>query len=261
MKAALSNPGHSAALAALLVFILTRASAAEALPTAPEVFARHLEAIGGKEKVEKLVGMRLKGEFRMPSVGFTAGLEIVRLRPNKQNFKLTPNGFGEVTGGFNGEVGWLMDPNSGARLLKGAMLDQSRDDAEFYSQFQLHDPKRVTSSETTARTQFDGRECLQVKLIWKTGREENLFFDAKTGLLAGVQKQQVTDQGSVPTTIRLQDYKKFGELLQPTRFQQKLGDMELGIDVKDYVFEAVPDKEFELPTAVKDLLRTPSDAK
>ncbi|MHB9006730.1 MAG: hypothetical protein ACYDC1_07325 [Limisphaerales bacterium] len=256
MNTSLRNWTPAFVLTAACWIGVTALSAADALPAAKEVFARHLEAIGGRDVVAKLTGMRAKGEFKMPAVGMVAPIDILRAPPNRTIFQLTPVGFGEITGGFDGTTGWTIDPMSGAKVLSGKALDQSRDDAEFFSQFQLHDDAKIASATTVARTPFDGRECVQVKLVWKTGREEELFFDAKTGLLAGVRKVQETEQGPTPVTVTMLDYKKFGPLLQPTRLAQKLGEMDLEITLTEYRFEAVTDAELALPTAVKELLKT-----
>lgn len=251
----------TAGLPAALLLAMTLAAADADLPAAKDVLASHIKAVGGRDAVMQLSGLRIKGEFKMAAVGLTAPLEIVRARPNKQATKLTAAGFGEVTSGFDGKVAWSIDPMGGAKLLQGKMLEQSRDDADFYSQFMIQDEKLVASLKTVGRAQFDGRECLEVKLDWKSGRTETLFFDAKTGLLAGLKKPQETDGGTVEATVTLRDYKKFGDLSYATKISLKLGDNELAMNFTDYTPGAVPDQEFEPPAAIKELMSAPPAAK
>lgn len=248
---------RSASLLVLAVTLLLPARFAVAadakLPSAQAVFARHVKAIGGKAAVLKVPGVRAKGQFSIASANMNAEIEIMGAKPNKQVFRFTAPGFGSVSGGFNGEVGWSIDPSQGPLLLKGRMLDQAHDNAQFYSQFQIHDGD-LTSAETVAKTTFAGQDCYQVKAVWKSGREETFFFNTKTGLCAGGRRMQETQQGSSEITNELSDYKKYGDLLQPTKVVQKVNGMEIVITITETRFEAVPDKEFALPEAIQKLV-------
>ena len=248
---------RSASLLVLAVTLLLPARsglAADAkLPSAQEIFASHVKAIGGKAAVLKVVGMRAKGQFSIAAANMNAEIEIIAAKPNKQVFRFEATGFGSVSGGFNGATGWSIDPSQGPLVLKGKMLDQAHDNAQFYSQFHIHDGD-LTSAETVAKTTFGGQDCYQVKAVWKSGREETLFFDAKTGLCAGGRRMQETQQGSSEVTNELSAYKKYGDLLQATKILQRLNGMEIAITITDTRFEPVPDKEFALPEAIQKLV-------
>jgi len=242
-------------LLAVTVLLPARfAVAADAkLPSAQTVFAGHVKAIGGKAAVLKVPGVRAKGRFSIASANMNAEIEIMGAKPNKQVFHSTIPDVGVVAGGFDGKVGWSIDPSQGPLVLNGRMLDQAHDNAQFYSQFQLHDGD-LTSAETVAKTAFAGQDCYQVKAVWKSGREETLFFNTKTGLCAGGRRMQETQQGSSEIMNELSDYKKCGDLLQPTKILQKVNDMEIVITVTEARFEAVPDKEFAPPEAIQKLV-------
>jgi hypothetical protein len=105
-----------------------------------------------------------------------------------------------------------------------------------------------------AKTAFAGQDCYQVKAVWKSGREETWFFNTKTGLCAGGRRMQETQQGSSEVMNELSDYKKCGDLLQPTKIVQKVNDVEIVITITETRFEAVPDKEFALPEAIQKLV-------
>jgi hypothetical protein len=223
------------------------------LPSAQELFAGHVKAIGGKAAVLKVPGMRVKGHFSIASANMNGEIEIMGAKPNKQVVRSTIPGVGVVAGGYDGEVGWSIDPSLGPLVLEGRMLDQAHDNAQFYSQFQLHDGD-FTSAETVAKTTFAGQDCYQVKAVWKSGREETLFFNTKTGLCAGGRRMQETEQNSSEIMNVLSDYKKCGDILQPTKILTKVSDVEIVITITEARFEAVPDKELALPEAVRKLL-------
>ncbi len=227
--------------------------AAGSLPSAKDVIARHVAAIGGREVVLRLTSMRGKGHFVMPTQGLSGEFEFLRATPNRQIVRVTVANVGQITTGFDGKVGWLLNPFNGASLLEGQMLDQSRDEADFYSQ--LHQEQNFKSMNTVQRTPFAGQECYEVKLVWKSGRETTEFYSASTGLQVGVRQQQQTAQGQAEVTTRLSDYKKFGDLLQPTKIAQKMGEVEQTITITSITFDPIPDSEFALPEAVKTLLK------
>jgi hypothetical protein len=229
--------------------------------SAEEVFAAHVRAIGGKEAVLKKRGVRLRGRFDVRAQDLSAEVEIIRAEPNLQVFKLRVPGQGTIAGGYNGQIGWISnpvtgaDPVTGAQLLKGPMLEQARDDADFYSQFQIYRPERIQRAEGRGLTEFAGQECHEVRLTRRNGREETLFFSTRNGLLAGHRKMQQTSQGPVEVTSRLSDYQRFDDVLQPTTIAQEAGDMRMRFTFSQYAFEEIPESEFDLPVQIVELLR------
>jgi hypothetical protein len=229
--------------------------AAAKLPPAKDIIAKYVQAIGGKEAILKYTAMRGKGTFELSVQGqnSTGELEVLRAKPNKQVAKISIRDLGQIVAGFDGKTGWWIVPGAGPMLLQGRMLDQARDDAIFYNQ--LHEESNYQSMETEALTQFEGRECYQVKLVFKSGREVTEFYDVKTGLLAGYKAMQESLQASLEVTSRLSDYKKFGDWLQPTKLTQKMAGIDQTITIASVTYDPIPDSEFEPPAEVKALLK------
>jgi len=225
------------------------------LPPAKEIIARYVQGIGGKEAILKHTAMRGKGTFEVSGQGqkATGELEVLGAKPNKQVARINIRDMGQIVAGFDGKTGWLIVPGAGPMLLRGRMLDQARDDAIFYNQ--LHEETNYQSMETVALTQFEGQECYQLKLVFKSGREVTEFYDVKTGLLAGFKAMQETLQASLEVTSRLSDYKKFGDWLQPTKLTQKMAAIEQTITIASITYDPIPDSEFEPPAEVKALLK------
>ena len=219
------------------------------LPTAKEIIAKHVEAVGGRDAMLKQTVMRGTGKFEITGQGAAGDFEFLRTKPNKQVVRITIPAMGPITIGYDGRNGWIDMPGIGANLLEGKMLDQSRDEADFYNQ--LHDEKNFKSMETVGRAPFEGQDCYQVKLIWNSRREINEFYDAKTGLQASQRSTQETPQGSVSVTSRMSEYKKFGDLLFATKINQKMGDVEQVITINNFSYDPIPEKEFELPASLK----------
>jgi hypothetical protein len=229
------------------------------LPKAREIIDRYVSAIGGKEVILKATAMRGKGAIRSSGQGQSAAgeFEVLRAKPNKQIVKVNIANSGQTVSGFDGQVGWLLLPSAGPVLLQGRMLDQARDESEFYSP--LHEEKNFQRMETVGIAPFWDRDCYEVELVYKSGRKVTEYFDIQSGLLMGYRGAQETPQLSVEVNVQLADYQKFGELLQPAKLVQRVANVEHVITISIISYEPVPDKEFEMPPEVKALLKAAAE--
>lgn len=221
------------------------------LPAAKDVIAKYIQAVGGREAILKTSALRAKGKYEIPSMTVSGQIEMVRAKPNKQLVRISIEGFGQTSIGFDGKVGWVIDPMAGPKLMDGKVLEQTREDAEFYTQ--LHDETNYRSMEVVAKVVFEGQPCYQMKVVWKSGREATEFFDVKTGLITGTKLTQETAMGQIQVVNQFTEYKKFGDLTQPTRMVQKMGEIEQVLTMSSFTYDPVPETEFEPPEAIKAL--------
>jgi len=264
MKTRVWPPRTPAGLIAAFALVSLVASAAETpakatgaakLPSAADVVAKYLKAVGGREAVLKHTSTRLKGTWEMPAQSANGEFELLQAKPNKRVMHLKLGSMGEIVNGYDGKAGWVTSPFAPPALIEGKMLDQTRDEAEYYAI--LHNPTNYRSLETVARTQFDNRECLELKLVTKSGREVREFYDAKTGLLAGVRGTQETPQGSSEMVMTCLEYQKFGDLQQVAKLKIGSDQGELTIRITSVEYDTVSDPELEPPAEIKALLKKP----
>lgn len=229
-----------------------KAPAAE-LPAARTVIDRHIAAIGGKEALTKHSSIHLKGTISMPSNGISGPLEVFAAKPNKTLTKITLGGIGEVLDGFDGTVAWSINPMTGPMLAQGKELEQKKFDAEFLAE--LRDPSRYESITTVEETMFEGRPTYKLSLKRKGGGEDIEYFDVKTGLKAGGEITRESPNGPLTLTQVTSDYKKFGALLQPSTLKQSTMGIEQIITVTSIEYDKVDPAVFELPGAIKALVK------
>ena len=242
------------ALSVLLLAPAVRAAdeTAKKLPPAKEVLAKYVKAIGGREAILKQSSMQAIGKFEMPAQGVSGALEILASKPNKLLVKIDITGLGKTMQGFDGKVGWMIDPAQGPMLLKDKMLDQISAESDFYGT--LHDEKNYTSMETVETTKFEGKDCHKLKLVRKNGHETIEFYD-KTSLLNGTMSTQESALGALPVTSIIGEYKEFGGVKMPTKIHLKMGPMEQVMTITSVVNNKVADAEFELPAPIKALVK------
>ena len=224
------------------------------LPTAKDVIAKHLKAVGGRETILKHTSTRFRGRWDMPSLQGAGGeFELVQAKPNKRLMRMKMGETGEIVNGYNGKVGWVTSPFAPPALMEGKLLEQARHDADYYAA--LHNPTNYQSMETVARTRFDNRDCYELKVNRSFGQEVREFYDANTGLLAGTRGIQETTEGTSEIVATLLEYQKFGDLLQVTNMKIGIDQQVVNIRISSVDYDTVPDAEFELPAEIKELLK------
>ena len=223
------------------------------LPSARSVLDRHVEAIGGRDAVLSHNSTSARGTLSMPAAGLTGTLEIYGARPNKTLLKVSIPGVGEVLEGFDGTHGWSLSPMTGPMLLDGKQLEEKRFDSDFYGE--LRGDERYASMTVLERTDFEGRACYKLRLVKKNGGEDIEFYDVATGLKAGSITTRESQMGTITGTQVTGDYKKFGNLLQPTRVRSSMGGMEQVITITAIEYDSVPASVFDMPAPIKALVK------
>lgn len=223
------------------------------LPSAKDVIARFVKAVGGKEAFQKIESQHVKGKYEMPAQGLSGPIEVFAKRPDKLAVKINLAGFGEVLTGYNGEVGWSVNAATGPMLLKDKELEQLREQADFDGV--LHEAKNYKSMDTVGTENFEGKECYKLKLVRTSGNESTEFFDTKTGLLVGSITTQESPLGPMVVTSIIDDYRKSSGVLFARKVTQKMGPVEQVMNLTSVKENVVPDSAFEVPNEIKPLLK------
>ena len=245
--AALATALIAAPLAAQTALVLPAAED----PKAEELVQKFVKATGLNTVMER-GAMRTVGTFSMPAMGATGQIEVIQLQPNLMLSKMTIAGLGDIRSGFDGRVGWSMNPMEGPRLIAGAELTQIRDEADFASA--TRDPRVIASMETVGKVEIAGRDCWKVRLTWKSGRETFDCYDLETGLLHATMHKSETPMGAVDATTVFEDYRDFDGVKMPARTTQQVFNQQLVVTITSLSFGGVDAVAFELPAEIKALV-------
>jgi hypothetical protein len=227
------------------------AAAPAALPSVDEVLKKYRAAIGGEDAIKKHTTRLVKGTFEIPAQGMRGDLTIMAAAPDRIRVLVTLPGLGELQRGYDGTLGWSIDPAIGPRLLEGSELAEFKHSADFYDD--LHDPAKFKSVTVVGKTTFEGQECYEVKLVKDSGFEYTEFFSAGTGLLVGGKLNASSQMGSVPVTSAVSEYKTFGGVMVPTITRQRMMGLEQVTTVVSVSFDPIDPKAFDLPPAIAAL--------
>jgi hypothetical protein len=219
------------------------------LKTAGEVLERYRQAIGGADAIREVQSETRHGELEKTGMKGKATF-VGYAKPFLQLNKVTlPDGH-EVLSGFNGGTSWSISPK-GASIDKDTPVESARRDADL--QYELHQPDYFRNFELAGVVDFEGRRCYWLHGMTHWGKDNNHYYDAETGLLAGYRFQSDSSTSASVTTLLFQDYKSFGGPLVATRIIARTGESTQTITFTSVSYSPLEDSIFELPPAVKAL--------
>lgn len=243
--------GGAGVLAAALLLLVPTPGSGQELPGARELVDRYVEAIGGRDGILSRTFIRSTGRFELPAMGVSGTLEVYQGHPGRNAVLVSIPGIGEIRSGFDGTVGWSLDPLQGPRIMEGRELAQTREEARFEST--LRDPSLVASMETIERTEMNGEECWRVRLTWQSGRETFDYYSVASGLLVASSSTQESPMGSIQVTSLLSDYQEFDGFRFPTRMRQQMMGQEQVLIIDQVEFPPLDETVFDLPSEIRAL--------
>jgi hypothetical protein len=241
-----------------LLIVLASLSAAavplqEALPPARTVIDRSIEVMGGKAALDRHQSRRAVGRISMPAQGVEGDVELLAARPNLMRLRMTIAGVGEIQSGYDGKVGWSVNPLTGPMLMEGRALEQMKADADF--ELSLHPERQFASLETVEQTTFEGRPAYRIKAVRTTGEEDHEFFDVETGLMIGAMVTRESPMGPVKATHVMLEYRDFGGVRMATRVVQRVMGTEQVISLASVEFDTVAPGAFAPPPEIRALVK------
>jgi hypothetical protein len=242
-------------LAAVLAPVLVPVAGAqgqETLPTPQALAARHDSLVGGRAALEGYRSMRMRGTLAVTAMGLEAPLEILKVKPDRYLFRAQLGPMGELLSGYDGAHAWAIQPGMGPTLVTGAEGKLIADQADFFAD--LHDLSRFATVETVDRTTFEGRPTYRVRMTRPSGEVLTEYFDAETGLSAGIAASVTGPMGPMELVSVFQGYQRFGGVQRPTRTIQRNPQFETLLTISAIEFDAIEDEAVAMPAAVRALI-------
>jgi len=207
-------------------------------------------ALGGVDAIKKMQSLTVHGEIEASGMKEKATF-VYYGKPFKSLFEAKRPDGTEITTGFDGQVSWAVTPQ-GASIDKETPVEAVRRDADL--QYALHQPDYFEKLELAGITEFEGHRCYWLHGTTHWGKDNNQFYDVESGLLRGY-RFQADDASKTVTVAIFDDYKNFGGPLVATTHTFRTGDHSQTLIFKSVSYEPLPDSMFELPAAVKALVR------
>ncbi len=220
------------------------------VPTAEAIVARHCANVCPPELRATLASVRMVGVGDSLRNTVATGTVLLDWAANRGVSWKEDNGFQLA---FNGEHGWVTDPNNGPELLQGEPLSAAREALDIP---RLLDPASAyTALESQRRQMFDNRPCYAVAATTADGRPRVLYFDIETGLLAG-------HEGDGIALWTLGQYREVAGVRLPMRwafYEPAAGEMTSATFTEVTLNPTLEQDPFAVPPIIGLFLRSPEE--
>lgn len=215
--------------------------------TAEQIIDKSIEAVGGKEKLEKMKTRYIKGSLEFKAMGMKGSFESFSKMPNKKIDLTSMDGFGEMQQGFDGKIGWSKDPMNGLRELEGMELAMYKRDAVFNSELRWRENYKEAKSTGTKST-VEGKEVYEVEFIPAEGKPVTVYYDAESFLPFMTKMVVDSPYGTLPAKMFPTDYKEVEGVKFPHSLRQVVGPQEILITMTEIKHNIeIEDSKFNKP--------------
>ena len=175
------------------------------LPSVDGILKQNIEALGGEKAMRKLKNRETRGKIELTAFGAEFPVVMRQAAPNKELMELTIEGLGTIRDVFTGRKGWTQTPDGNVTEKKAREVTNKKIDADFYAY--LNFKKNYPGIAFQGVEQLVGKKVFAVKMTPKKGDADTFYFDAETGLVAGVASTAEMQGREVATKVLFRDYK------------------------------------------------------
>ncbi len=218
------------------------------LPTIDTLLKKMVDSLGGEQALRahqhrtlsgttEMVGLPMKGAFLQKAAAPDRSIVVMNL------------GDLSIKQGFDGTTAWTRTSMNGLQILQGAMADAVKQQAKFYGPLDLvAGNKEVTP---TGFVSFDGRNCIELKVIGPSGGLSWLYVDGATFLIAGTKATIETPIGAIESKTYLRAYQTLQGFTTPTEIfvESNVQRQVIRIDVIN--FDPIPPEDFAVPGSTR----------
>lgn len=194
------------------------------MPTADEVLARYVDALGGWAAIKAVNSRVTKGTLDVIGVSRNGSFEVDELAPNKSLTSMQVYAMGTIKVGFNGEHGWVKN-SAGFRQLKGTELGLVQRTSDFYEPIRLK--TNFTKINLLGKSNIGYREVYVLELQPASGASEKLCLDAATYLPVRINGVRMNGQQMGPVEIYFDDWRTVDGIKFPFSVTESFPSMTL----------------------------------
>ena len=210
-----------------------------------QILARHQEALGGQDAIERVQSYKAEGTFESSLLPQGFAFSSWGKEPHKTLTVIQFPRIGALKKGFDGETSWVQTPSGTFSDDSPKEMADVERDAEVYRAGRIKSLYSKMTLEGPAR--LHGRDVYVVEGEPEKGPKEKLFFDTENGLLLRWDMvRRNPKRGNVFVKVHLDDYRDVDGLKVPFNVRLafesfsvtlKLETLKHNVPIDDSVFE------------------------
>lgn len=186
-----------------------------AAQTAEEIIAKHIEAMGGLEKLKAVKTIRMTGKMTL-GPGIEAPVVLELKRPNSLRMDITVQGM-VGSQAFDGTTGWTLMPFQGSKAPQQMAADELKMTQE---QADMDGPlvdyaAKGNTVELMGKEKIEGADVHKLKVTLKNGVVRTVYIDAEHFLQIRDESKRTIRGAEIDTETILGDYKEVEGLMFP----------------------------------------------
>jgi hypothetical protein len=178
-------------------------------PSVDQILDNYEAAIGGKQAWAGLTSRVSRGTIKALESGLSGTLDVYELGPSKLYLVERLSNGVEVKIGFDGTVGWTINPQSGTRRFRGEELADLKRRAQFPEEIKFRE--MFNQVHLKGKIRLDGRDTYVIEGVPVDGGPWTLYFDAKTWLRVRTDGTVHFAQLSEAGQSYFDDYREVGD--------------------------------------------------
>lgn len=178
--------------------------------TAETVIQNYIEAIGGKENLEKIEDVTIEASTNMN--GMEIKQKMYKKSPNKYAMIMLMNGKEMMRQSFNGERG-ISRSFQGTKEIIGTELEDLKVDAALNLELKYNELGVTVSLESIENV--EGKDAYKIKVVNPSGKTVFDFYDVDSGLKIRSKETIVAPQGEFTQMQSFSDYQNIDGVLYP----------------------------------------------
>ena len=202
--------------------------------TLKTVYDQYIEAIGGREAVEKVNSVMMKGKAKVQ--GMSIDMTIKRTQGGKSLMEMSMGGNVMNKTVFDGESGYTMA--RGQKMeMSDEQIEEQKENAGLFPELEVD-----KSHELVSIVPVDGEDAYVVK----TGEDSKAYYSVESGLK--IMDETTVKQGGKEVTNKgkYQEYQEVNGIKMPKKTVREYGPQTVKIEIQEIKFdEGVSASDFE----------------